>query len=436
MNVTVENLGACKKLLRVELDANEVEAGFGSVVADLQRRARLPGFRPGKSPRQLIERAFAADIEEQVKGKLLPEAYQRAIKEQKLRPVGDIHVEEVQFARGKPMQFAITLETEPEFELPDYKGLPVRLDARVVTEEDCERAMQVLREQRPQYRDVARPVQRGDFVVVNYAGVCDGRPIAELALVSKSFGEQKAVWLQVEPSYFVPGFTDQLIGAQAGEKRAVTVQFPEQFPEKALAGKFGTYQVDLLQVKERTLPPLDEAFAQAWGAENLEKLRAGVRVDLENELKYKKKRDLRNQLVAMLLGRVTCDLPESVVQRETKSAIYDIVRANTERGATKEMIDERSNEIYSVASNSAKERVKARIVLSRIAEREGLKASPEEIAQRVAQLAAQHEIKPDRLYKQLQARDALGDIEEEILSAKVLDLLEQHARPIEVPLHA
>jgi len=436
VNVTVENLGACKKLLRVELDANEVEAGFGSVVADLQRRARLPGFRPGKSPRQLIERAFAADIEEQVKGKLLPEAYQRAIKEQKLRPVGDIHVEEVQFARGKPMQFAITLETEPEFELPDYKGLPVRLDARVVTEEDCERAMQVLREQRPQYRDVARPVQRGDFVVVNYAGVCDGRPIAELALVSKSFGEQKAVWLQVEPSYFVPGFTDQLIGAQAGEKRAVTVQFPEQFPEKALAGKFGTYQVDLLQVKERTLPPLDEAFAQAWGAENLEKLRAGVRVDLENELKYKKKRDLRNQLVAMLLGRVTCDLPESVVQRETKSAIYDIVRANTERGATKEMIDERSNEIYSVASNSAKERVKARIVLSRIAEREGLKASPEEIAQRVAQLAAQHEIKPDRLYKQLQARDALGDIEEEILSAKVLDLLEQHARPIEVPLHA
>jgi FKBP-type peptidyl-prolyl cis-trans isomerase (trigger factor) len=123
-----------------------------------------------------------------------------------------------------------------------------------------------------------------------------------------------------------------------------------------------------------------------------------------------------------------------VVQRETKSAIYDIVRANTERGISKEALDERSEEIYSVASNSAKERVKARIVLSRIAEQENLHASQEEIRQRVAQLAAQHQIKPDRLYKQLEERGALEDVAEEIVSAKVLDLLELHARPIEVPL--
>lgn len=434
MNVTLENLGACKRLLRVELEASEVEAGFASVVADFQRRARLPGFRPGKSPRQLIEKAFAADIEEEVKGKLLPDAYKRAVKEQKLRPLGDVHVEEVQFGRGKPMQFAITMETEPDFPLPDYKGLPVRLDTRVVSEEDLQRALQVLREQRPQYRDVARQVQRGDFVVVNYAGACDGRPIAELAPATRSFGEQKGFWLQVETGYFVPGFTDQLIGAQAGENRTVTVQFPPDFPEKALAAKLGVYQVEIVQVKERVLPALDEALAQAYGAENLEKLRVGVRADLENELKYKQKRDLRNQLVAMLLGRVTCELPESVVQRETKSAIYDIVRANTERGVSKQSLDERSEEIYSVASNSAKERVKARIVLRRIAEQENLHASQEEIHQRVAQLAAQHQIKPDRLYKQLEERGALEDVAEEIVSAKVLDLLELHARLIEVPL--
>jgi len=436
VNVTVENLGACKKLLRVELDASEVEAGFASVVADLQRRARLPGFRPGKTPRQLIERAFAADIEQQVKNKLLPEAYKRAIKEQKLRPAGETHVEEVQFGRGRLMQFTVTMETEPDFELPDYKGLPVRLDARVVTEDDVERALRVLREQRPQYQDVARPVQRGDFVVVDFTGACDGRPIAELAPDSKGFGAQKGIWMHVETSYFVPGFTDQLIGAQAGESRAVTVQFPPEFIEKALATKVGVYQVEIVQVKERTLPALDEAFARGYGAENLEKLRAGVRVDLENELKYKQKRDLRNQLVAMLLGRITCDLPESVVEKETKSAIYDIVRANTERGVSKEAMDERSGEIYSVASNSAKERVKAHILLRRIAEQEGITASAEEIRQRVGQLAAQHNIKPDRFYKQLEERNALDDVAEQIVSAKVLDVLELHARHVEVPLHA
>src|SRR6266540_7057755 len=181
VNVTVENLGPCKKLLRVEMDAPAVDAALEEITRDFQKQVRLPGFRPGKAPRHLVVKAYASQIDEEAKRKLVSEGYRQAIADQKLRVVGQPDIEEIQFARGQPYQFAVTLETAPEFELPEYKGLPVKRELAVVTEGDVERALNVLREQRATYLDVARPVQDGDFVVVNYVGTCDDKPITDIA---------------------------------------------------------------------------------------------------------------------------------------------------------------------------------------------------------------------------------------------------------------
>jgi len=148
VNVTVENLAPCKKLLRVEVDAPAVDAAYNGVTHEFQKQARLLGFRPGKSPLHLVVKAFTAQIDSEVKRKLLSESYRQAIAEQKLRVVGQPDIKEIQFARGQPYQFAVTLETAPEFGLPEYKGLPVKREMAVVTEEDIQRALNVLREQR------------------------------------------------------------------------------------------------------------------------------------------------------------------------------------------------------------------------------------------------------------------------------------------------
>ena len=165
VNVTVENLGPCKKLMRVEVDAPAVDAALEEITHDFQKQVRLPGFRPGKAPRHLVVKAYAPQIDDEAKRKLVSEGYRQAIADQQLRVVGQPDIEEIQFARGQPFQFAVTLETAPEFELPEYKGLPVKRPMSVVTEDDMERALNVLREQRATYLDVARPVQAGDFVV-------------------------------------------------------------------------------------------------------------------------------------------------------------------------------------------------------------------------------------------------------------------------------
>ena len=432
MNVTVENLAPCKKLLRVEVDVPAVDAAFNEVTHEVQKQARLPGFRPGKSPLHLVVKAFTAHIDDQVKRKLLSESYRQAIAEQKLRVVGQPDVEEIQFARGLPYQFAVTLETAPEFELPEYKGLPVKREMPVVTEEDIERAFNVLREQRAVYIDVDREVKDGDFVVVNYTGACDGRPITETAPTARGLSEKKGFWLHVQKDSFIPGFTEQLVGAKTGEKRTVTVDFPAQSVALELSGKKGVFEVEIVQVKEKSLPEANDEFARSYDAEDLAKLRAGVADNLQSELNQKIKRSVRDQIRRELLNRVTCELPESIVLNETRSAVYDIVRENQQRGVAKAILEQQKDEIFSFANTSAKDRIKVAFVLGRIAEKEGIKADQKEITQRILWLAQQYNISPEQMVKQLREGNGVGEIEEQIISAKVYDYLELQAKVEEV----
>ena len=433
MNVTVETLAPCKRLLRIEVDSQAVDKAFDEATASYQREARLPGFRPGKAPREMITRTYAKEIEKEVKKKVMSDAYRSALEEQKLRVIGYPDIEEITFGRGQALQFAATVETAPEFELPEYKGLPVKIEARSVTETDVERALDVLRTQRATYNDVARPVQTGDFVVVSYTGTCDGKPITETAPTAAGLTTQKDFWVHVEKDSFIPGFSEQLVGASAGDKRTVSVDFPAEFVTPQLAGKKGVYDVEIVRVKERVLPEMSDVFAQTFGAETMEKMREGVRADLQNELKHKQNTSIRNQLVGGLLKGLNYDLPESVVLSETRNIIYDIVRENQQRGATKEAIDQRKEEIYSYASNSAKERIKAAFLLGRIAEKEGVQVTKEEITNRILFLAQQYQMKPDKFLKQLQERNGLSEIQEQILTSKVLDFLQLSAKIEEVP---
>ena len=432
MNVTVENLGPCKKLVRVEVEAPVVDIAFDEVTHEYQKHARLPGFRPGKAPRHLVVKAYGSQIDDEVRRKLISENYRKALTEQKLRVVGQPDVEEIQFGKGQTLQFAVTLETAPEFELPDYKGLPVKREMNVVTEEDIDRALNVLREQRATYNDVDHGVQDGDFVVVNYTGTSEGKPLTDFAPAARGLTEKKDFWLHVAKDSFIPGFTEQLIGANKGDKRTVNVDFPAEFVAKELSGRKGVYEVEIVQVKEKALPEPNDEFAKSFGAESMERLVEGVRTDLQNELNYKIKRSVRDQLVRELLNRVNCELPESVVLSETRNVVYDIVRENQQRGVSKETIEQQKDQIFSVANNSAKDRIRSAFILGRIAEKEGIKADSKEVTQRILLLAQQYQITPEKMVKQLQERNGIAEIEEQVISAKVLDFLELNAKVEEV----
>jgi len=427
VNVSVENLAPCKKLVRVELESATVDAAFDAVTKDFQKQASLPGFRPGKAPRDMVVKKYGADIKEEVKRKLIGDNYRKAIEDQKLHVVGYPDIEEVQFERGQALQFTATVETAPEFQLPEYKGIPATLETRSVTDADVDRALEMLRGQHAKFETVTRPLAGGDIAVVNYTGTCEGKPITELAPTAKGLTEQKNFWIETTDGSFIPGFAAQLIGAQAGEKRTVNVDFPADFVTPQLQGKKGVFEVELVEVKEKVLPPLDNELAKKYGAETLDALKTGARTDLENELKYSRTKAVRNQVVKGLLSRVNFDLPESAVAAETRNVVYDIVRQNTQRGIDRDQIEQQKDEIYSAAAVNAKERVKLAFLVGRIAEQEKITVTQEDALKRAQQLAAMYQMPFDQFIKDLQKRNGVNELYDQVLHEKVLDLLEKNA---------
>jgi trigger factor len=433
VNVTVEDLGPCKKLVRFEIEPQAVDSAFANTKKEFVKQANFPGFRPGKAPEHMVAKKYEKEIEEEVKRKLMADSYQKALKEQKLDVIGYPDIEEIQFAAGQPFQFAATVETAPQFEMPEYRALPAKRDATRVSDSDTEKALNALQLQQAKFETADRPIQEGDFAVINYLGTCEGKPIREWAPVARGLTEKKNFWLEIKQDSFIPGFGPQLIGGKAGEKRTVTVDFAPDFVTKEIAGKTGVFEVEIVEVKVRALPPLDDAFAKSYEAETLQELREGIRRDLQNELNTKQRAHIRNQLVEELLKRVNFELPDSMVQAETRDVVYNIVSENQKRGVAKEVLDQQKESIYSAANAAAKDRVKADFIFGKIAEREGIRVMPEELRARIVGLAQVYKMSPDAFFKELEKNNGVGQVSMQILREKVVDFLQENAKIEDAP---
>ena len=432
MEVTITDLSPCKKQLRIEIDAETVNAKFDAVAKDFRRHAHLPGFRPGKAPLANVMRSYGDKIGEEAKRTLMSDSYAKALKENELRPVIMPEVEELQFGHGKPFQYLATLEVTPAFEMPEYIGIEVEKERRSVNDADIAKALDTLREQRVSYADMDRPAVEEDFIVVNFTGTIDDKPITDLIKVARGLTEQKNFWLHKTQNPLIPGTVEALIGSSKGDKKTVTVTIPDDFVYEEIVGKEAKYEIEVVQVKEKSLPELDDKFAKGFGAESMDKLREGVENDLKNELEYSKKKSIRNQCVDKLLGAVNCDLPETIVNEATRAAVHNIVQQNHERGVGKEIIEENKDKIYANAKTDAEVRVKANYILSKIAEKEGIKVTDQELSRQVAAMAAQQKVKPQKLAQQLKDNGTIYQVQEEIMNAKVIDLLEEKAKVTEI----
>ena len=432
MEVNITDLSPCKKQLRIEIDAETVNAKFDAVAKDFRRHAHLPGFRQGKAPLANVMRSYGDKIGEEAKRTLMSDSYAKALKENELRPVIMPEVEELQFGHGKPFQYLATLEVTPAFEMPEYIGIEVEKERRSVNDADIAKALDTLREQRVSYADMDRPVVEDDFIVVNFTGTIEDKPITDLIKVARGLTEQKNFWLHKTQNPLIPGTVEALIGSSKGDKKTVTVTIPDDFVYEEIVGKEAKYEIEIVQVKEKSLPELDDKFAKGFGAESMDKLREGVENDLKNELEYSKKKSIRNQCVDKLLGAVNCDLPETIVNEATRAAVHNIVQQNHQRGVGKEIIEENKDKIYANAKTDAEVRVKANYILSKIAEKEGIKVTDQELSRQVAAMATQQKVKPQKLAQQLKDNGTIYQVQEEIMNAKVIDLLEEKAKVTEI----
>jgi trigger factor len=429
MKVEIEKKPDSISTLRIELPPEEVRKEWDSITSNYSRYARIPGYRTGKAPRQVIEKKFRKEIQDELTKKLVSKSYHDAIAQEQLRVVSLADLGDVEFGDDRSMRFRATVVTAPEFELPEYKNIPVQLPETAVTEAEIETALERLRDQSADFTDVPdRELAMGDFAVIDFTGAIDGVPISEIVPeASKNLHGGKKFWLHLAPENFLPQFGEQVVGMKPGDTRSVQVLFPADFPVPDLAGKKADYAVTLNEIKQKVLPPLDDAFAaKLLPDKTLADLRHTIEHNLEHEKEHEVGRAKEAQVVKFLHEHVSFDLPSSLLKNETRRALNELVHRNRERGVTDDLLKGKEKELIEGAGSLAAHRLKTNFILHRIAEREKIEVTREEVDNGIREQAAHYNVSVEKMRKEFEENDRINGLAEEILLGKTLDFLKQN----------
>jgi trigger factor len=432
VNVQLNNVSATRKSLVVTLDPSEVDAEHQAVVGEIAKIARIPGFRPGKAPATMVAKRFSKEIAEEFKQKVVAKAYRSALEKEKLDVLNIVNVEEGKIATGEPADVTITLDVRPEFQLPEYVGLQTEVAPVDPTDAEVEKVIEGLRAERADFKKAERAAHKGDYVKLAYEGTVDGKPIAELVPDKQLYGKVPQTWEEVESENegVLPGLSKQLAGASAGDKKNVTITFPAEFPAApALAGKTATYAIEVQEIRERVLPPLDPEFFKAQQVDDLAGLQSKVRNQLKLQKEYQNRSAQRRQVTEQLAARVDLPVPDSLVDAETQSVLRNFIEENMRRGVPAEQFEKDKKELFDGAKKAATGRVKVQLVLAKIADQEKITVTEEDINEYLYREAVRSGQKPDKLAKQLASdRDHLRSVQQSIIFDKTVDFLVSKAK--------
>ena len=411
----------CRRELELEIPAEEVQKAMDRVAREFARVARVPGFRPGKAPVTLIRRRFAEDIKSEMLQSLLPERIEQAVSEQKIVPVTRPQVDKVDFAEGGPLKFRATFEVLPEIQLGDYKNLEVEVDAIEITDADVDKALAEMRERAATLTPVeGRTVADGDFVQLKLVGTPEGggEPI-----------QADNVLCHIGAEETLEAFNENLRGAQAGEQKRFEARYPDDYPDPKLVGKTYHYTAEVLAIKERKLPELNDEFAKdVSDAATLEELRGKIRLSLGAERDHRQGEQARERILAKLVALHDFPVPEALVEQQMDLRLERAVRSLAAQG-----VDPRAVNVDWVAlrrrqHDRAIEDVKAELLLDHIATAENIDADDLEVEREITRLAERSGESATALRARLTKQGALDRMKSKLRSDKTLEWLYRSTR--------
>ncbi|PTY04660.1 trigger factor [Opitutaceae bacterium EW11] len=427
MNIEIKDVSETRKNLVVSLDANEVAAEHQATVAEFSKMARLPGFRPGKAPAQLVQKHYGKEIADEFKQKVVNKAYRSGLEQSKLDVLTITDAQPGTIEQGKDASITFTVDIRPTFQLPNYTGLQTQIQPVEPTPAEIDAVVEGLRAERADFKVAERAAQKGDYVKLSYEGTVEGKPVLELVPDKQVFGKVPQTWEEVEGQQegLIPGLGKQLAGLQKGDKKDIVITFPAEFAAApALAGKTATYAVEVLEVRERVLPELNEEFFKAQQAANLDELKQKIAANLKGRKEYENRQAQRRQVTEALLAQVDFAVPESLVEEETQNVLRNFIEENMRRGVPQEQFEKDKKELYAGAKKSAAARVKSRLILAKIAEQEKVTVTEQDLDAFIYREAMMNNARPDKVVKDLSKdRERLRAVQQSIIFDKALDLL-------------
>lgn len=411
----------CRRELDLEIPAEEVSKAMERVARDFAKIARVPGFRPGKAPVSLIRRRFADDIKGEVLQDLVPKRVGQAVAEQKLTPVSQPQVEKLDFAEGQPVKFKAVFEVLPEFELGSYKGLNIEMPAMDITDADVAKALEEMRERAAALAPVeGRSVENGDYVQLKLMGspVGGGEPLQADSVMCHIGAEET-----MEP------FNENLRGANIGEHKNFDVAYPADYPDAKLAGKTYKYAVEVLGIKNKKLPELNDEFAKdVSDASSLDELKKKVSEGLEHQRDHRQQELQREKVIAELVEQHDFPVPESLVQHQMDVRLERVVRSLAAQGVDPRAVNVDWVSLRKRQQERATDDVKAELIIDKIATAENIDVADEEVQHELEHMAGHSGESAEAVRARLTKQGALDRMKAKLRSDKTLDWLAQNAK--------
>ena len=426
MSVQVEKLEKNMAKLTIEVSAAEFEKALEDAFLKNKNKISVPGFRKGKVPRQMVEKMYGSEIfYEDAANALIPDAYSKALDECEEDIVSSPEIDVTQIEKGKSFIFTATVALKPEVKLGKYKGVKVEAAEVTVTDEEVDAKIEKERENNARTIEVTdRPVKDGDMTVLDFEGFVDG--------VAFDGGKGENYPLTIGSGAFIPGFEEQLVGAEIGKEVEVNVTFPEDYQAEELKGKAAVFKCTIKEIKEKELPALDDEFASEVSEfDTLEEYKKDVKETLTIE-KEKAARDAKEAAVIdAIIADSDMDIPEAMVTTQQKQMIDEFAQRMQMQGLSMEQYFQFTgatlDKMMEQVKPQAETRIKSRLVLEAVAAKEGIEATEEDYEEEIKTMAEVYQMEPDKIKEMLPEKSVKG-IKEDIAVKKAAEFVVNNAK--------
>jgi len=422
MKANVEEISSIKKKVSIEISEDQVNKEVESFYKDLGKKAKIKGFRPGKVPRDILERYFKDYVKAEVIQKLIEETYPQALSETDLHPVSPPVIDPGGFEDGKPFQYSAMIEVKPDIQLEEYTGLKIEGKKEEVKDEEVEGRLKALQNLHANLKTIseARPIQTGDYVIVDYEARLGGKPLEG--------GKAIDFTVEVGSGQFIPAFEEKLIGLKPEEEKEIEVSFPEDYGYQKWAGKTISFHVKIKEIKEKILPPLDDEFAKDLGDySSFEELKVKLKGEIEKEKELALERQLKDQVVDQLLEINPFDVPESLVGEQAKAMVSDTKLRLAAQGVALKNLGVSEEKLQEDYKAMAQKQVRTFLILEKIAGQEGIAVTDEEADDRLREMSERMHQKFDVVKRYYEKNGLLPEVKAGIIRDKTLNFLLEKA---------
>ena len=424
MKADLIDVSQCKKNIDIEIPTEVVDAEITHIAQEFARRARVPGFRPGKAPLGVVKTRYRDEIVSEMMQHLMPKYFGDAIEERKLDIIqATPHFESVDYAAGKPLRFKAVFEVYPELSISNYEGIPVSEVSSNIEDSEVEASLKKLQEEMAELSPVEedRPVREGDFVEISYTGVVQGSEEPPVT-------GQKAV-AEIGGRTTMKDFTENLLGAHVGEEKQFNVNYRPDYPEKRLAGKSLDYTVQVEAIKVKEVPEVNDEFAQRFGEyKTVDELKAKFRADLEKHKREHAQEQMREKMLEWLEDNNDFEIPDSLVERQLQIRVQRLLRDLSRQGINPQRLDVDWAKIRDDQHHQAVRDVKGSLILDYISDKQDIDVTDDEIQTELEKIAAETNRPIEKVREVLSRDSGLDRLRGQIRNKKTLDLLQEKAR--------